>query len=785
MNWRVRIAAACVAFALLGAGAWYLWLRGSLNAASGAHPVSAPNGAADGLPATAHGVAARRFSSGASERSVWRYGEGDAPAAVLRVLDSMGQAASGAEAAVLHEEGVRLGRPSGDGILVFEKLLPGAITVFACAKGLAPESIQIEEMQQEAVLRLGTGRAIRGMVLDRAGWPMGGARLRIAPSAWPAPAQRFVERTAVSSSDGSFEFSSVALGSQDLWVAAAAKGLAKFVVAEGSEAADLRLVMSAEADVRIRVVDSSRKPVAAARVDVEAWPPDGGALAVCPTVESGPDGNVAVPAVPEGSTRLRITAQSADFGRVERVVEGSDLWTMPLEVQLDERRSRLDVTVENARGERLPGVVVAQIWSPDMQGYNIVEDRPTGPDGVAVFDPAPVGRNLFVYFRWQPPGAASFVSGLGKSEIFLLSGGSRETRTIRLDVEPLEIRCVDGAGSPLRHIQIHVEPVQGGDMPEGALHAAADQIRAGGLTSEIGLCRLLLPSGEYRVEARHGARTLASAGVMISKTPSTLVIPIHGLHVLSGKVLSSSGGPCAGHGISAVAGDARMQSRTAADGSFSIPLLPEGKVRIFAEGVRGELNGAEAEAVLPAKGPIEIHLTSGQIEGSVLDSRSGEPVAAEVVLRKVGDAGGAERWRAAPDAKGRYRYPDLTAGRWRLFVAARGYLASVEEITLQNGATLEVPIRLVLGAHLSVHGLPSEAGTLWTLEVIPSSGAASSIQWRSDSGAPIPSIGPLAPGSARVIVRSEPVTRSRSVTLIPGEVLSLDWRDTAWETPPR
>jgi len=785
MNWRVRIAAASVAIALLGAGAWYLWLRGSLDAASGERLISAPRGSADGLPASANGISARRTGSSSNERSVWLYGEGDAPAVRLQVLDSTGRAAPGASAVVLHEEGIRLGRASGDGIVTLEKLNSDAIAVFARAEGLAPESLQIEEMQQEAVLRLGKGRAIRGLVLDRAGAPVAGASIRIAPASWPAAAQRFVESSGVSSSDGSFEIPCVALGPQDLWVSAATKGLAKFAVAAGSEAANLRLVMSAQADVRIRVVDSARKPVTAARVEVEAWPSDGGEIAVSPPAESGPDGIAAISAVPEGSTRLRITAQSADFGRVERVVEGSDLWSMPLEVRLDERRSRLDVAVENARGERLPGSVIAQIWSPDMQGYNIVEDRPTGSDGVAVFDPAPVGRNVFVYFRWQPPGSASFVSGLGKSEIFHLAGGSKDSRTIRLDVEPLEIRCVDGSGAPLRNIQIQVEPAQDGDAPAGALHAAADQIRAGGLTSDLGLCRLLLPVGEYRVAASQGARPLASTQVLMSKDSNTLVIPIDGLYGLTGKLISAQGAPCAGHVIFAAAGDARLRARTASDGSFSIALLPPGKVRIFAEGTRGESNGAEAEAVVPAKGPIELQLTTAQIEGSVLDSRSGEPVVAEVVLRKIGDVGGPDRWRAAPDAKGRFRYPDLTAGRWRLFAAARGYLTSVEEITLQSGSTLEVPIRLVLGAHLFVGGLPSEPGALWTIEVTPSSGTPGSAQWRSDSGAAIPAIGPLAPGSARVIVKSASATRSRSVTLIPGEVLSLDWRDPAWETPPR
>jgi hypothetical protein len=163
--------------------------------------------------------------------------------------------------------------------------------------------------------------------------------------------------------------------------------------------------------------------------------------------------------------------------------------------------------------------------------------------------------------------------------------------------------------------------------------------------------------------------------------------------VITGILEDVTGAPVGGAHIDVVggAGDGR-HAVVAADGTFSIDLLPAGPLRLHIE--HSAYPPYDADAVAGSVNQPRVRLRvplGGGVEGALLDAASGAPIAS-VTLTAAGP--GNSLAEASTDKAGRWKLGPLRPGRWKINLKLPGYLAQVREI--------DVPVARVPGG-TSVH----------------------------------------------------------------------------------
>ncbi len=309
------------------------------------------------------------------------------------------------------------------------------------------------------------------------------------------------------------------------------------------------------------------------------------------------------------------------------------------------------------------------------------------------------------------------IRGLGASKVTVLAAaaGFAEARSRPVAIAPGQLitgidvvlnpgtilvgKITDQHGAPVIGAQLTATPVAAGHDAGGASATGAPGAASGAtidaFTDDAGEYRLgpLTGSVELRAtayghgEARRPLELAPVRGATAAERREDLVLVVADA-VFAGILEDATGVPVAGAHLDVVGGvsDGR-HAVVAADGTFSIDLLPAGPLRLHAEHPAYPPEDFDAVAGPASQPRARLRLAlGGGVEGAVLDAASGAPIPS-IALAAAGPASALAE--AATDKLGRWKLGPLRPGRWRITVKQPGYLAQVRE--------LDVPVARVPG----------------------------------------------------------------------------------------
>jgi hypothetical protein len=304
------------------------------------------------------------------------------------------------------------------------------------------------------------------------------------------------------------------------------------------------------------------------------------------------------------------------------------------------------------------------------------------------------------------------IRGLGASKVTVLAAaaGFAEARSRLVAIGPGQLitgidlvlnpgtilvgKITDQHGAPVIGAQVTATPLATGHDAGGA-SGATPGASIDAFTDDAGEYRLgpLTGSVELRAtayghdEARRGLELAPVRGASAAERREDLVLAVADA-VFAGILEDATGVPVAGAHLDVVGGvsDGR-HALVAADGTFSIDLLPAGPLRLHVEHPAYPPEDFDAVAGPASQPRARLRLAlGGGVEGAVLDAASGAPIPSIALAAAGPDSALAE---AATDKLGRWKLGPLRPGRWRITVKQPGYLAQVRE--------LDVPVARVPG----------------------------------------------------------------------------------------
>jgi hypothetical protein len=158
--------------------------------------------------------------------------------------------------------------------------------------------------------------------------------------------------------------------------------------------------------------------------------------------------------------------------------------------------------------------------------------------------------------------------------------------------------------------------------------------------------------------------------------------------ILAGTLDDTTGAAVAGATIDVISGAGEgRHTVTAPDGTFSIDVLPRGKVRVRV--THPDYPPAELEAVASSTGErARLRLAlGGQVEGVLLDDANGDPIPGMTIDAKGPSGATAD---ATTDAKGLWKLGPLKPGKWKIEVKLPGFLPVARDV--------DVPVSRAPGA---------------------------------------------------------------------------------------
>jgi hypothetical protein len=286
-------------------------------------------------------------------------------------------------------------------------------------------------------------------------------------------------------------------------------------------------------------------------------------------------------------------------------------------------------------------------------------------------------------------------------------------------------KITDQHGAPVIGAQVTATPVAAGGRDAGgagggsAAPGAAAGAAIDAFTDDAGEYKLgpLTGSVELRAtayghgEARRALELAAVRGVTPAQRREDLVLAVADA-VVTGILEDATGVPVAGAHLDVVGGvsDGR-HAPVAADGTFSLDLLPAGPLRLHVE--HPAYPPADFDVVAgPVSQPrARLRLAlGGGVEGAVLDAASGAPLPNIALAASGPDNALAE---ATTDKLGRWKLGPLRPGRWRIAIKQPGYLAQVRELDVpvarEPGGTSVRDVRLDLARGALIGGTVRDA----------------------------------------------------------------------------
>jgi Carboxypeptidase regulatory-like domain len=155
---------------------------------------------------------------------------------------------------------------------------------------------------------------------------------------------------------------------------------------------------------------------------------------------------------------------------------------------------------------------------------------------------------------------------------------------------------------------------------------------------------------------------------------------------LAGLLEDAAGAAVSGAQIEVVGGAGEGRGAVAAaDGTFSIDMLPAGPLRVRVRHPDYPMVELDATATAGGKTTARLKLPlGGAVEGALLDDHSGEPLGG-LTIEAVGPRGVTAE--ATTETNGYWRLGPLVPGRWRLAVKTPGYLPLSRELDVPSSRT--------------------------------------------------------------------------------------------------
>lgn len=358
-----------------------------------------------------------------------------------------------------------------------------------------------------------------------------------------------------------------------------------------------------------------------------------------------------------------------------------------------------------ARGEL--GVLVGGIPPIPPPGATVATAATLAPAGGLdpsmvglAAEPPPLGTNPARASIWITAADGRYrISGLPRGKVAALATlvGLAEGRSRAITVEPGQlvtgVDVVLAAGTMVSGVvrDQHRVPVAG-----ATVHAAPEVGAAlDSFTDASGTYRLGPLDGTVEVTASayghtSARRSLALAPVMGTRPAErteSFVLEVADA-IVTGLLADAAGATVAAATIEIVGGPADgRRAIVAADGTFSIDMLPAGPVRVRVRHPAYPVAILDAVATIRGASPSRLRLPlGGAVEGVVLDADSGEPVAG-LALAATGPGGAVAD--AATDKTGQWHLGPLAPGGWKITIQRPGYLVATR--------TVQVPVATAPG----------------------------------------------------------------------------------------
>jgi carboxypeptidase family protein len=328
------------------------------------------------------------------------------------------------------------------------------------------------------------------------------------------------------------------------------------------------------------------------------------------------------------------------------------------------------------------------------------------------------------------------IRGFGKAKVTVLAAaaGFAEARSRQVAIEPGQViagvdlvltpgsmvlgKVTDQHGTRVVGAQITATPVgTGTGAAAGAAGAAGAALDV--FTDEAGEYKLGPMTGTVELhatayghgEARRTVELAAVRGTAPAEHREDLLLVIADATV-AGILEDATGAPVAGAHLDVVggAGDGR-HAIVAGDGTFSIDLLPAGRVRLHIEHPAYPSDDVDVVAAADNQARARLRLPlGGGVEGVLLEASSGAPIPS-VTLAAAGP--GSALAEASTDQAGRWKLGPLKPGRWKITLKQPGYLTQTRELDVPvartPGATSVRDIRLELARGALIGGTVRDA----------------------------------------------------------------------------
>lgn len=577
-------------------------------------------------------------------------------------------------------------KSSHTGAFAFRDLPEGRYQLFAWQGSLAARAVRVSRLGTgpfaPVELRLEAASIVVGRVLDRDEGTGIAAAIELRPSG-----DDQAPRYARSGSDGVFRIEGVPNGR---WIADA---FAPSYLSTGGVELEAgrgvpELVLSRGATLEGRVLDGDGKPIAGAAV--RALGAGATSSEISELVEQDMlrrfSGRIAAPAAVSGT----LTADPQLLARGELGVMVGPIPPIPPPGAQVARPAIVDPT---------SGAMAALAGDP--------QPLPVDPTRTSIWITGTDGR-----FR---------IRGLGKGKAGVLATapGFAEGRSKEVSLEVGQVlthidvvlspgtmiagKVTDQHGVPVIGAQISARPGVGASID--AFSDEAGEYRLGPVSGALELVATAYGHGDARrtieIAVAKGAtaaeRTENFTLVVADATLAGTLDDMNGTAVSAANLEVISG---AGEGRHAI---------VAADGTFSIEMLPAGPLRVRVR--HPDYPEHELETVASARERVRLRLPlGGAIEGALIEATSGSPLSG-ITIEGDGPAGASAE--VMTDKLGRWKLGPLRPGPWKLTIRLPGYLPLARQVAVTAartpGTTSLHDVRLELARGALVGGTVRDA----------------------------------------------------------------------------
>lgn len=334
-----------------------------------------------------------------------------------------------------------------------------------------------------------------------------------------------------------------------------------------------------------------------------------------------------------------------------------------------------------------PGAVAARpasIVDPRVLGMSLAgepEPLPVDPARASIWTTGSDGR-------YRIRGLAR-----GKLTALAVAAGFAEARSREVSIAPgqhitgIDIvlsagtyivgKVSDLRGAPIAGAQISARPEVG--LPLDALSDADGMYRVGPLAGRL---ELVATAYGY-VEAKRVVDVAPSKGSVAGEQREDITLEAADA-ILAGTLDDAAGAAVGGAHIEVIGGAGQGRSVVvAADGTFSLDMLPRGRLRVRI--THPAYPPEEVDATASSTGErVRLRLPlGGQIEGALLDGASGSPLPGMTIDARGPGGATAE---TSTDDRGQWKLGPLRPGAWKLTVKQPGYLAASQDVDVKASA---------------------------------------------------------------------------------------------------